>query len=236
LAPFCAAVIVAGQFLVVGPANADPKPYRPGGPQDAAPAAGPLDPRAPYRQIAREQAERLGVPFALVDAVMAVESDYNPLAAGRAGEIGLMQVMPETARLMGFSGNLTALARPEINIPLGARYLAEAYRLAGGDICTTVMKYRAGHQETRFSVRSVEYCRRVRTRLAALGYPVTGSVPEPTFGFRGDVTRMGVAIGSVAAARRHASGTRLRSRVGWGDYTRRTRALDRAASGITLQP
>jgi hypothetical protein len=44
------------------------------------------------------------------------------------------------------------------------------------------MKYRAGHGETRFSVRSVDYCLRVRAHLVAHGYPVTGAVPTPTFG------------------------------------------------------
>jgi hypothetical protein len=45
------------------------------------------------------------------------------------------------------------------------------------------MKYRAGHGETRFSVKSVDYCKRVRDHLASVGFPVTGTVPKPTFGF-----------------------------------------------------
>ena len=44
------------------------------------------------------------------------------------------------------------------------------------------MKYRAGHGQSRFSFLSVEYCIRVRAELAALGFPVTGSVPQATFG------------------------------------------------------
>ncbi|WP_204351734.1 hypothetical protein, partial [Klebsiella variicola] len=61
-------------------------------------------------------------------------------------------------------------------------YLAGAWRLANHDICTATMKYRAGHGETQFSFRSVEYCRRVRAELAALGFPVTGSIPQASFG------------------------------------------------------
>ncbi len=156
---------------------------------------------------------------------MRTESGYRAGARGAAGEIGLMQVMPPTARLLGFTGTLEELADPETNITLGVRYLAEAWRLAKGDICTAAMKYRAGHNETRFSVLSVRYCERVRAHLASVGYEVTGLVPEPTFGFRADTTRMGIAIGTQQAARRLASGRKLKSRVGWAAHDARMKAL-----------
>lgn len=183
------------------------------------------DPREAYRRISRTEAERLGVPYALVDAVMRVESAYNPLASGAAGEVGLMQIMPPTARLLGHQGNNQDLAVPETNIRLGATYLAGAWKLAKEDICTAVMKYRAGHNETRFSVLSVRYCVRVREHLVSLGYPVTGTVPEPTFGFKADTTRMGIAIGTQQAARRLASGRKLKSRVNWSASDARMKEL-----------
>jgi soluble lytic murein transglycosylase-like protein len=136
-----------------------------------------------YRRLAEAEAIRNDIPFAIVDAVMRVESNYDPKARGGAGEIGLMQVLPSTAALMGFEGSAAALAAPGTNISYGTRYLAEAWRLGGQDICTAVMKYRAGHGETRFSVKSVSYCRSVRKHLALVGFPVTGDVPKPTFGF-----------------------------------------------------
>lgn len=194
----------------------------------ATPAAAPAlatNSRDSFRAIARREAEARGLPFEMADAVMRVESAYRPDARGAAGEIGLMQVMPPTARLLGFSGTAEELADPATNIRLGVTYLAEAWRLARGDICTAAMKYRAGHRETRFSVLSVRYCVNVRTHLASLGYPVTGMVPEPTFGFRADTTRMGVVIGTQQAARRLATGRKLKSRVGWSDYDRRMREL-----------
>ena len=55
------------------------------------------------------------------------------------GEIGLMQVRPETAALLGFRGDLAELARPEVNIHYGVAYLAEAWRLANGDLCRALM-------------------------------------------------------------------------------------------------
>ncbi|MGL4241681.1 MAG: transglycosylase SLT domain-containing protein, partial [Beijerinckiaceae bacterium] len=126
-----------------------------------------------------------------------------------------------------FSGPIETLADPETNIALGVRYLAEAWRLAKGDICTAAMKYRAGHGETRFSALSVQYCIRVRQHLASINFPITGDVPAATFGFARDTTRMGIAIGTQQAAKRLASGRKLRSRANWATYDSRMRDLDR---------
>ena len=141
--------------------------------------------RNEYRAIIERESQVFGLPPALLDAVMAVESSYNPAVVGMDGEIGLMQVMPATARMLGFTGTLAELADPQINIHYGAKYLAGAWRLAGQDLCTAAMKYRAGHGETRFSFRSVDYCVRVRNHLAARGVAVSGTVPQPTFGRQG---------------------------------------------------
>lgn len=139
--------------------------------------------KALYQRIGKAEAQRNQIPFAIVDAVMRVESAYNPAARGDVGEVGLMQILPATADMLGFKGTREALAKPETNIAYGTEYLAGAWRLSNKDICTTVMKYRAGHGETRFSVKSVDYCKRVRQHLTAIGYPVTGDVPKATFGF-----------------------------------------------------
>lgn len=138
--------------------------------------------RNEYRAIVDRESQSFGLPPALVDAVMAVESGYNPAVVGFDGEIGLMQVLPSTARMMGFTGTSEELAQPEINIHYGTKYLAGAWQRADGDLCTATMKYRAGHGETRFSYLSVDYCTRVRSHLMAQGVAVTGSVPQPTFG------------------------------------------------------
>jgi soluble lytic murein transglycosylase-like protein len=144
-----------------------------------APAGGD---REAYRARVREAASLAGIPPDFADAITEVESGYHPRAIGTAGEVGLMQVMPSTARMLGFEGTAEELATPDVNIHYGVAYLAQAWRLAGGDICTAAMKYRAGHGETRFSYLSVEYCIRVRSALMARGFAVTGAVPTPTFG------------------------------------------------------
>ncbi|TCU76712.1 transglycosylase-like protein with SLT domain [Bradyrhizobium sp. R2.2-H] len=170
--------------------------------------------RAEYRPLIERESLAFGLPPALVDAVMAVESRYNPGVVGMDGEVGLMQVMLPTARMMGFAGTPAELATPEINVHYGVRYLAGAWRRANGDLCTAAMKYRAGHGETRFSHLSVEYCTRVRAHLAANGIPVTGSVPQPTFGRPpgggGSRARVQTAGGTIDLA---ALNTRLRGAV-----------------------
>ncbi|WP_236000561.1 lytic transglycosylase domain-containing protein, partial [Bradyrhizobium uaiense] len=140
------------------------------------------DARMRYRALIEKEAAGTGLAPEIAEAVMGVESGYNPDVIGGVGEIGLMQLLPSTARMLGFSGSLAELAIPENNIHFGVMYLAEAWRRAGGDLCTAVMKYRAGHGETRFSYLSVNYCVAVRARLFARGFRVTGTVPVATFG------------------------------------------------------
>ena len=65
-----------------------------------------------FCDVMLQEARRAGLDPALVDAVMKVESDYRADAIGAAGEIGLMQVRPSTARLLGFMGSVQELAEP----------------------------------------------------------------------------------------------------------------------------
>jgi len=162
------------QEIAVANSDNDPPPLL----APPAVAAGP----AGYRALAAIEAKRSGLAPEIADSVMAVESGYNPAAIGDSGEIGLMQILPSTARMLGFAGSNSELAVPATNIHYGVMYLSQAWQLAGGDLCTAVMKYRAGHGETRFSYRSVDYCLAVRGKLIARGYAVTGPVPVPTFG------------------------------------------------------
>lgn len=177
------AVLVASLFLSVPhaiAADGDTPPPLAVGLATGVPSVAAHD--VSHRGLVKQEAQRAGLPFELADAVTEVESSYRPDTIGADGEIGLMQVMPATARMLGFAGSATELADPATNIHYGVIYLAKAWRLAGGDICTATMKYRAGHGETRFSQRSVDYCLRVRAKLAARGFPVTGTVPVATFG------------------------------------------------------
>jgi hypothetical protein len=68
-----------------------------------------------------------GVDAAIVRAIIVVESAFAPAARSRAGAIGLMQLMPATARALGVDPSI-----PEQNIEGGVRYLSELLKLFGG--------------------------------------------------------------------------------------------------------
>jgi soluble lytic murein transglycosylase-like protein len=153
-----------------------------------------------YRDFAICEAERTGLPPQIAVAVIEIESGFNPDAKGAAGEIGLMQVMPSTAKMLGFQGSDDQLAEPSANIKLGVSYLAEAHRLAQGDLCTALMKYRAGHKQTRFSDRSVTYCLKARKILARGGFRVTGDVPLVNLDSKGATVKLAASNRSGKAA------------------------------------
>ena len=66
------------------------------------------------------------MPVSLAKAVITIESNYRPNIVGSAGEIGLMQIKPATARMMGYSGSAKGLFDPDTNIKYGMKYLAMA--------------------------------------------------------------------------------------------------------------
>jgi soluble lytic murein transglycosylase-like protein len=123
--------------------------------------------RMKLTEIADRYAHLAGIPAELVRAVVRVESDWDSELTGFAGEIGLMQIRPETARDMGFIGNDADLYDPERNIRWGVAYLAVGYKLASGDLCQTVLKYNSGHQAEKMTDAATAYCGRVRNILAS---------------------------------------------------------------------
>lgn len=120
-----------------------------------------------YGALISRYAATYGVPVALAHAVIRVESNYRPNARGKAGEIGLMQIKPATARAMGYSGGAAGLYNPETNIRFGMKYLAMAHQLGGGSTCGTILKYNAGHGARRMNPVSAAYCRKVKRHLGA---------------------------------------------------------------------
>lgn len=117
------------------------------------------------KAIVARHAAAHGVPFSLADAVVRVESRYNPRALS-AGNYGLMQIRHQTARGMGYSGPAGGLLDADTNARFAMKYLAQAYKLAGGDTCRTIMKYQSGHMAARMSGANRAYCAKVRTITA----------------------------------------------------------------------
>ena len=93
--------------------------------------------------IARHAAAN-GLPVELVHRVVKRESGYNPRANSR-GNIGLMQIRHATARGVGYNGSVAGLLDPEVNLTYAVKYLAGAYRAAGGNANRAVAYYASGY-------------------------------------------------------------------------------------------
>jgi soluble lytic murein transglycosylase-like protein len=156
----------AAPVPVSGARAGDPSMPLAGAPQAGAPQAEAAWVEKEAPRAAETPAGRRGVPVALAMAVVRIESNHNPKARGRAGEIGLMQIKPQTARGLGFSGSAAALYDPDTNLKWGMKYLAGAYRLAGGDTCGTILRYQAGHGARRMTAAASAYCGKVKRHMA----------------------------------------------------------------------
>jgi soluble lytic murein transglycosylase-like protein len=94
--------------------------------------------------MAARHAQANGIPESLVHRVIMRESRYNPRAVSR-GNYGLMQIRLQTARAMGYGGSAAGLLDPETNLTYAVRYLAGAYRTAGGNANRSVAYYAGGY-------------------------------------------------------------------------------------------
>lgn len=89
-------------------------------------------------------ADHYDVPERLVRRVVKRESTFNP-AARNGPYWGLMQILPQTARTMGYSGSPEGLLDAETNLKYAVRYLRGAYLTAGGDEDQAVRLYARGY-------------------------------------------------------------------------------------------
>jgi soluble lytic murein transglycosylase-like protein len=95
-----------------------------------------------------QQASAAGVPLSLAERVVRRESGGNPRAM-HAGNYGLMQIRLGTARAMGYGGSAAGLLDPAVNMTYAMRYLAGAYRAAGGNESRAVALYARGYRAAR---------------------------------------------------------------------------------------
>ena len=95
---------------------------------------------AVYRELVAEAARRSEVDARLLHAIIAVESGYNPLAVSAKGAVGLMQLMPNTAKRYGIAN----VRDPLQNLLGGANYMRDLLKMFNNDISLALAAYNAG--------------------------------------------------------------------------------------------
>lgn len=125
-------------------------------------------PKVPFGDRIAHHARENGVPVALAVAVVRIESNFNPKLKGGCNCLGLMQIMPSTARAIGYSGPPQGLYDPETNLRFGMKYLGQAHKMARGDTCRTVLKYQAGHRQEKMTAHAQNYCNKAKGIMAGL--------------------------------------------------------------------
>ncbi len=96
------------------------------------------------RSLINQYADRYDVPRSLVHRIVQRESGYR--AEARNGPyFGLMQILPQTARTMGFQGEPRDLLDAETNLRFGVKYLRGAWLVADGSQDRAVMWYAKGY-------------------------------------------------------------------------------------------
>ncbi len=95
------------------------------------------------------EAARRGLDPVLIKAVIATESSFNPRAYRAEPQIrdassGLMQILYQTAKMMGYTGTPEGLFDPETNIRFGSAYLTHQVTRYQGDVPSALAAYNAG--------------------------------------------------------------------------------------------
>jgi soluble lytic murein transglycosylase-like protein len=103
------------------------------------PVSGPHG-RERYAPLIAHAAADTGLPAGLLHAVIKIESNYNPDAVSHKGAVGLMQLMPETAKRYGVENPRD----PRANVLGGARYLKNLLTQFDFDVPLALAAYNAG--------------------------------------------------------------------------------------------
>jgi soluble lytic murein transglycosylase len=108
----------------------------------------------PHKALVFRYSQKYDVDPMLIFALIRIESRFHPQATSKSGALGLMQLMPDTARwaahqvgLKGFSES--QLLDPEVNINLGCWYVSDLSREFKGNLPVVLAAYNAGRGNVR---------------------------------------------------------------------------------------
>jgi soluble lytic murein transglycosylase-like protein len=104
-----------------------------------------------YAPMIEDAAKARGLDAALVKAMIAVESAYDPAAISAKGAIGLMQVIPDTGERYGVVADrrhsvAQKLLDPALNVRIGTTYLRDLLAMFADDVSLALAAYNAGEQ------------------------------------------------------------------------------------------
>lgn len=133
-----------------------------------------------YSGLVSSHAAAHGLPPSLVHRVIMRESRYNPRAMSN-GNFGMMQIRLGTARAMGYRGDAAGLLDPNVNMTYAVKYLAGAYRAAGGNSDRAVALYARGYHDVakRQGMTAVSLAGASAPALIPVSAPIAAPVVAP---------------------------------------------------------
>ena len=159
------------------------------------------------RPLLKDAAARFRVDYELLQALVAAESGFDPAAVSPKGAIGLMQVMPDTARRFGVDSDRwlsveAKLADPKINVHLGTRYLRLLIDMFPGRLDLALASYNAGEGAVQRAGNKVPNFKETQNYVATVSELYAALKPVPVAKASGGRVKATYGEGYVMAGAR----------------------------------